>query len=91
MLKDQFTSPCRCPRTISPRIQHWLFVMCIAAKDFGGSKSHVFVLGPEDGQAKLADIAKQLSAEVVMQRLSLDNLTISYVDSFVQGKFDTSV
>jgi len=59
---------------------------CVTGKDFGCSKSHVFVLGPEDGHAKLADIARHLSSEVAMQRLSLDNLTISYVDSVVQGK-----
>jgi len=46
----------------------------------------VFVLGPEDSHAKLTDIARQLSSEVAMQRLSLDNLTISYVDTVVQGK-----
>jgi len=59
---------------------------CVTGKDFGCSKSHVCVLGPEDGHAKLADIARHLSSEVAMQRLSLDNLTISYVDSVVQGK-----
>jgi len=63
-------------------------VICVAAKDFGCSKSRVFVLGPEDSHAQLADIARQLSSEVAMQRLSLDGLTISYVDSVVQGKFD---
>jgi len=59
----------------------------VTAKDFVGCKSRVCVLGPEDGRAKLADIARQLSAQVAMQRLSLDSLTIPYVDSVVQGKF----
>jgi len=53
-----------------------------------GSKSRVFVLGPEDGHSKLVDITRELSREVAMQRLSLDGLTVSYVDSVIQGKFD---
>jgi len=63
----------------------------VVAKDFAGSKSRVFVLGPEDSHSKLADIARQLSKEVSMQRLSLDALTVSYVDSVVQGEFDDTV
>ena len=51
----------------------------------------MFVLGPDDGHSKLADIARQLSEEVAMQRLSLDSLTVSYVDSVVQGEFDIAV
>ena len=63
-------------------------LICVTAKDLGCSKSRVFVVGPEDGRAKFADIARQLSSEVAMQRLSLDSLTISHVDSVVQGKSD---
>jgi len=55
--------------------------------EFGDSKSRVYVLGPDDGHSRLVDIARQLSSAVAMQRLSLDHLTVSYVDSVVQGKF----
>jgi len=48
----------------------------------------VFVLGPEDGHPKLTDISRQLSVDVAMQRLSLDQLTTLFVDSVIQGKFD---
>lgn len=51
----------------------------------------MFVLGPEDGHSKLVDITRQLSAEVAMQRLSLDSLTISYVDSVIQGKWSVDL
>ena len=63
--------------------------VCVPARDFSDIKSRVYVIGPEDGQARLADIARQLSADVAMQRLSLESLTVSYVDSVVQGKFDS--
>ena len=59
----------------------------VTVKDLcGGSKSRVFVLGPESGHSKLTDIARQLSAEVAMQRLSVDSITIPYVDSVIQGE-----
>jgi len=61
--------------------------VCVTVKDFGGSKSRVFVLGPDDGHSVLADIARQLSEEISMQRLSLDSLTVPYVDSVIQGKW----
>lgn len=45
----------------------------------------VRVVGPEDGQRRIVDVAKQLGTSVAQQRLSLDDITIDRIDLMMSG------
>ena len=58
--------------------------VCIGTATGEGS-TRVFIVGPDDGRQGLADIARQMSKDIVMRRLLPSDITVSRVDDIIRG------